>query len=294
MSIAALTTLNLAALVWLFVLGCAVGSMLNVLIWRLPRGMAVGQPRRSFCPHCQGSIRWYDNIPLLSFAMLRGRCRDCGGGISWRYPIVEGLTGILFPLVYFRQGIQAGTDVGQIVIMMLLTSLLIVAGAIDLDWLIIPDEISVFGLAGGLLAGLLLPQLHVGPAPYHTFAGLTGYAHLDGLIASGIGAFGGGGMVLVFAVLGTFIFRREALGFGDVKLMAMIGAFFGWKVVVIAFFVSPFIGLLYGIPLLLTRGKHVMPYGPFLSMGAVLTLIFRTGLCAYLEPLEQIAGMLFG
>lgn len=297
MVIAALTALNVAGIVWLFALGCAIGSFLNVLIWRLPRGMTMGQPRRSFCPRCGKPIRWHDNIPLASFIILGGRCRDCGGRISWRYPIVEALTGMLFALIYVRQGIQAGSGAGQLAIMMLVACLLIVAGAVDMDWLIIPDEISFFGLAGGLIAGLLLPQLQVGPAPYHTFRALTGHPHLDGLIASAIGAVGGGVMVLAIALFGMFIFRREAMGLGDVKLMAMVGAFFGWKVVLVAFVLSPFIGLLYGIPLLVTKGEHVMPYGPFLSIGAVLALLFRTELCAamvtYLEPLAYVARLVF-
>ncbi len=277
-------------LAWVFVLGCAVGSMLNVLIWRLPRGLTVGEPRRSICPHCGHQIRWYDNIPVLSFFVLGRRCRDCGGPISWRYPMVELLTGLIFALIYFRQGIQVGTDAGQMVLMMLVAGLLIVASAVDVEWLIIPDEVSYFGILGGLLAGFLLPALHRGSAPYHTFESLTGMAHVDGLLASLIGLLSGGLLVLAAALVGAVIFRREAMGFGDVKLMAMLGAFFGWKVVVAAFFLSPFIGLLYGIPLLIFSDEHVMPYGPFLSIGALLALVFRTELCAMVEPLELVPG----
>jgi leader peptidase (prepilin peptidase)/N-methyltransferase len=176
--------------------------------------------------------------------------------------------------------------------MMMVASLLIVASAVDAEWLIIPDEVSFFGLLGGLLAGFLVPGLHVGSASYHTYESLTGMAHLDGLIGSAIGAAGGGLLVLVFAVAGTAIFRREAMGFGDVKLMAMLGAFFGWKVVVVTFFLSPFIGLLYGVPVLLFKGEHVMPYGPFLSVGALLAMVFRGVLCSYLEPLEYFVRLL--
>jgi len=142
--------------------------------------------------------------------------------------------------------------------------------------------------------GFLLPQLHVGPASYQTYEGLTGILRLDGLIASAIGALGGGGMVLAFAIFGTVIFQQEALGFGDVKLMAMVGAFFGWKVVLVAFFLAPFVGLLYGIPLLLAKGEHIMPYGPFLSLAAGLTLIFRETLCHYAELLEQLYRLIAG
>ncbi len=278
----------------LFLFGCAVGSHLNVCIWRLPRGLSTGDPARSICPHCRHPIRWYDNIPLVSFFVLGRRCRDCGAPISWRYPVVEGLTGALFALIYLRQGVQAGTDVGQIAVMMVVVSVLIVASGIDLEFLIIPDEISVFGIIGGLLAGLLLPQLHVGVESYHTYEGLTRSANLDGLIASAIGALGGGGLIFVLAIVGYLIFRQEALGFGDVKLMAMVGAFFGWKVVLVAFFFSPFLGMLYGLPLLLGKDEHIMPYGPFLAMGTAFALVFRTELCSFLEPLEQLARLLTG
>jgi leader peptidase (prepilin peptidase)/N-methyltransferase len=289
--VAAITTLQTVTTVWFFALGCAVGSFLNVLIYRVPRGLTVNEPKRSFCPGCEAPIAWYDNIPLLSFLALKGRCRRCGMTIAWRYPLVEALTGLLFALIYWRQAPQAG--IGQVIIMVLLASILVAASAIDMEWLIIPDELSFFGLLGGLLAGLLLPELHVGQASYHTFAALTGNAHLDGLIASGIGALGGGLIVLGCAIFGTLLFRKEAMGFGDVKLMAMVGAFFGWKVALLAFFISPFVGLLYGLPLLMLKGEHVMPYGPFLSIGTLATLIFRTRLCEYLEPLEQLAGLIF-
>lgn len=286
--------LTLVAIVWLFLFGLVVGSFLNVCIWRIPRGWTIGRPRRSVCPRCGASLRWYDNVPLLSFVVLRGRCRYCGGPVSWRYPAIELLTALTFPLIYFRQGAQGGADVGVLLVMMLVVALLIVASAVDLEFLIIPDEVTVFGLLGGLVAGFLLPQLHVGPASYQTYEGLTGILRLDGLIASAIGAVGGGGMVLAFAIFGTVIFQQEALGFGDVKLMAMVGAFFGWKVVLVAFFLAPFVGLLYGIPLLLAKGEHIMPYGPFLSLAAGLTLIFRETLCHYAELLEQLYRLIAG
>jgi leader peptidase (prepilin peptidase)/N-methyltransferase len=277
-----------------FALGCAVGSFLNVVIWRVPLGLRVNEPRRSFCPQCRSWIRWHDNIPVLSFLLLRGHCRDCDAPISWRYPLVELITGLLFALVYYRQGVQAGTGAGVLVIMMLVTALLIVASGIDIDWLIIPDEISLGGILGGLLAGLLLPQLHVGPEPYHTFSGATAHPHLMGLAGSGVGALVGGGTVLACAVVGFLIFQREAMGIGDAKLMAMMGAFLGWKVAVISFFLAPFIGLLYGIPLLLMDDEHVMPYGPFLSIAGLLAIIFRTSMTLRLEPLDALGEILFG
>jgi len=294
LSLAALTPLQVVTIGWLFLFGLVVGSFLNVCIWRLPRGATVGSPRRSFCPRCGRALRWFDNIPLLSFILLRGRCRDCGEPISWRYFSVELITGLVLPLIYCSQGVRAGADIGQLAVMMLVTSLLIFASAVDVEFTIIPEEVTVFGMIGGLLAGFLLPQLHVGPADYQTFQKLTGLVHLDGLIGSLIGAVGGGLIVLFFALVGRLAFQREALGFGDVTLMAMLGSYFGWKVVLMAFFLAPFVGLLYGLPLLLLRDEHVMPYGPFLSLGAVLTIVFRESLCYWPAQIEGLFRALVG
>jgi leader peptidase (prepilin peptidase)/N-methyltransferase len=280
--------------VFAFALGCAVGSFLNVIIYRLPRGLAINEPRRSFCPHCKAPIRGSDNIPLFSFLMLAGRCRSCSARISWRYPMVEGLTGLLFLAVFVVERSSAAVGPGVAILMALLAALLVASSAIDIEYFIIPDEISIFGLVGGLLAGLLLPELHVGDQPYHTFKALTGLRHLDGLLGSVIGALGGGVLVLVFALIGALIFRREAIGIGDAKLMAMVGAFFGWKVAFVAFFVSPFVGLVYGLPLLIMSGRHVMPYGPFLSTGTIVTVLFRPALCAGLQYYMDTAGKLLG
>jgi len=278
---------------WVFVFGCLVGSFLNVCIYRLPRGMSVRTPERSFCPQCENPIAWYDNIPLVSYIALRGRCRRCSESISWRYPVVEGLTGLLFAGIYLRQSAMMGVGVGEVIVMMLVGALLIVAAGVDSEFLIIPDEVSIFGLVAGLVAGSLLPQLHVGAGTYHTFARLTGLANLDGLIASAVGALVGGGVVFAFALIGRFIFKKEALGFGDVKLLAMVGAFLGWKVALMTFFLAPFFGIVYGLPLLLLRDEHVMPFGPFLSMAGGLVLIFRSHLCMQLLPLERLMRFLF-
>jgi leader peptidase (prepilin peptidase)/N-methyltransferase len=288
-----MTGLQFGLLIWVFVLGCAVGSFLNVCIWRLPRGLAIHAPPRSICPICRTAILWRDNIPLVSFLALGRKCRACGGPISWRYPAVEALTGLVFALIYYRQGVQMGTDAGQLAMMMLLAGLLICGSAVDVDWLIIPDEVSLSGILGGLFGGLLLPQLHVGQASYHTFSGAGVGGNVGGLAGSAIGAIAGGGVVLACALLGYLLLRKEAMGIGDAKMLAMIGAFFGWKVAVVAFFLSPFIGLLYGVPMLVMKGEHVMPYGPFLGLAAVITVVFRTSLCARLEPLETLWQMVF-
>jgi leader peptidase (prepilin peptidase) / N-methyltransferase len=278
--ILAATTAQWGMTLVVLALGCSVGSFLNVVIWRMPRGMSVRRPKRSFCPRCSTPIVWYDNLPVLSFLMLGRRCRACREPISWRYPTVELLTGLLFALVYFRLGVRGSAGPDELVIIMLVVALLVAGSAIDMDWFIIPDEINLFGILGGLLAGLLMPTsgLHVGDAAWHTFSTASA-GPMSGLLASGIGVLVGGGTVLLCACGGYLIFRKEAMGIGDAKLMAMVGAFFGWKIAVVAFFISPFIGLVYGVPLLLQKGEHVMPYGPFLSVGAIVTVLFRAALC---------------
>ncbi len=287
------TLLEAVKLAMMLVFGCVVGSFLNVCIWRLPRGATITQPRRSCCPHCGAAVRGRDNIPLFSYLALRGRCRDCGGTISFRYFAVEAITGLFFALIYWRQGVQLGTDVGVLTIMLLVVALLIFASAIDIEFLIIPDEIVAFGCIGGLLAGFLLPQLHVGTSAFHTLESLTGNVRLDGLISSGIGMVGSALGMMVVYVLGAVVFQREALGLGDVKLMAMIGAFFGWKIVFVGFVLAPFIGLLHGLPMALLYDEHIMPYGPWLSLGTALTLIFRDELCGHLVSYGRQIGDIF-
>lgn len=280
--------------VWTFALGCCVGSFLNVCIWRLPRGIGIQSPSRSLCPKCEHELAWYDNIPLLSYALLRGRCRYCSEPISWRYPVVEAATGIVFAGIYVQQGLVHATPPEQLIIMGLVAALLIIASGVDMTHFIVPDEISVFGIMAALLAGLLVPELHAGPETYHTLSGLTGIAAVDGLIGSALGAVVGGGLVYLFAVVGSLMFGREALGLGDVKLMAMVGAFLGWKVAVFSFFLAPFFGLVYGIPLLLMKGQHLMPFGPFLSSAAVLVTIFRGAATGFLRPFERMTLHILG
>jgi leader peptidase (prepilin peptidase)/N-methyltransferase len=266
-----------------FVFGACVGSFLNVCIWRIPRGLSISRPLVSMCPKCRHSIRFYDNIPLLSYVLLGGRCRDCGAKISARYPLIEALTAVIFVALYYFHGVLYHTDPGHIMVLGLVLSLLLVAAAVDAEFFIIPDEISIFGMVGGLLAGFLLPRIHVGDAAWHSFGSVTGLLHLDGLLGSMLGVFAGGGLVFLFAVAGKAIFGEDALGMGDVKLMAMVGAFTGWKVACLSFFIAPFFGLFYGLPLLIFRKRHVMPYGPFLAIASCVVILGRSWFCGVLD-----------
>ena len=242
-------------IVW-FVIGACVGSFLNVCIYRLPREQSIVRPR-SRCPHCKRAIAWYDNLPLLSFLVLRGACRACHRPIAWRYPAVELVSGLAAVAVLERFGTGAlGVSYFAFV------CALITASVIDLQFQIIPDEITVFGRGIGLGLSLLVPALH-GTAS-HVLA--AGYAVVGALV--------GGGLLYLTGLLGDLLFRRESMGWGDVKLLAMAGTLLGWKLVALTFTIAPLLALLPGLFVLIRRRSHVIPYGPFLSLGLVIALFF--------------------
>lgn len=228
-----------------------IGSFLNVCIYRLPREESIVFPG-SHCPACRNPIRFYDNIPLLSYLWLRGRCRSCGKPISIQYPIVEGTTAF-FSLVLFR---QFGVSWSYLFFFAFVAALIAIT-VIDLEHQIIPDVISLPGIASGLFASLVLPHLSV-------------YDSLAGLLL-------GGGSLFLVATLYQGLFKREGMGGGDVKLLAMIGAFLGWKAVILTIVSSSLIGSIVGVTLMLWKGKdskYAIPYGPFLSLGAVFSLFY--------------------
>lgn len=227
-------------------LGLIVGSFLNVVIVRLPEGRSLWTPG-SACPACGTAIAWHDNIPLLSFAALRGRCRACGVSIPWRYPIVEAVTGALFTLAYAAFGL--GPD---LVIALLLLPALVAVTAIDLEHQIVPDKITLPGVATGLLANMACGRL----SWLDTLAGaaLAGGIFLVIILASG------GGM-----------------GGGDMKLGAMLGAFLGWKIVLLSILVAVVGGGGVAVALLATGAKgrkEPIPFGPFLAAGGGLGLLY--------------------
>lgn len=240
-------------MIW-FILGCCVGSFLNVCIWRLPREESIVRPR-SHCPSCRHPIAWYDNVPLLSYAILGAKCRHCKAPIHWRYPIVEAMSGLAAVAVLKHFGLG---PVGLVYLCFVWA--LIAVTFIDLSHQIIPDEISLGGLALGLIASAAIPQLHG-----------TGQA-LVALQRSAIGALVGGGSLYLTGWLGSIIFRKEAMGGGDVKLLAMAGSVLGWKLVLLTFFMAPMLAVLPGLAVLAFKRSHVIPYGPFLALALVLSL----------------------
>lgn len=259
--------------IW-FAFGACLGSFLNVCIHRMPRDQSVVRPR-SRCPHCRRLIAWHDNIPLVSFLILGARCRRCGKPIHWRYPLVEALSGVLTAAVLHRFGV---TPIGLIYAAFALS--LVAVSFIDIDFQIIPDEISLGGLVLGLIASCLVPSLH------------GAQAVAQSLGRSLLGAIAGGGILYVTGVLGTLLFRKEAMGGGDIKLLAMAGSILGWKAVALTFFLAPLLALGPGILVLLFKRSHVIPYGPFLSLALIVALFAGERLIA-LSGVEETLAMLW-
>jgi len=241
-----------------FLLGACIGSFLNVCIYRLPLDLSIVTPR-SFCPGCRAPVRGYDNIPLLSYLLLRGRCRSCGAGIPWRYPLVEALTGGLAVALFLKFGLTA-----SFFAYFAFAAAMVVITFIDLDHRIIPDVISLPGTGIGFLLSFLLP-------------GGSWSESLIGLLA-------GGGSLYLVAVGYEALTKREGMGGGDVKLLAMIGAWLGWKSVLFTLFSASLAGTLIGggAMLLQKQGRHyAIPFGPFLAFGALAYLFFGSQLIGW-------------
>ncbi len=256
------------ARIFVFIFGSIVGSFLNVCIHRMPKEESVVWPR-SHCPHCQKRIPGYDNIPFLSFILLRGRCRFCRKRISLRYPLVELLTALLMVALFERFGLRY-----EFFLYMVMLWGLIIATFVDIAHRIIPDEVSV----GGMIVGFIMV----------TVTGFTLHPlkfTITPLVNSFLGIIAGGGIIYLTGVLFDLVYFKllkkpaidgetESMGGGDVKLLAMIGAFMGWPLAILTFFLAPFLGIVVGIINLTTKKDHTIPYGPFLSIAALIALFW--------------------
>ncbi len=245
-------------LIFAVILGLCVGSFLNVIIARIPEGRSIIYPG-SACPRCGKSIGWYDNLPVLSYALLRGRCRNCRKSISWRYPAVEIGCGILFALAYRR--FDTGTALASALILL---SGLVAITAIDLDHQIIPDVLSLPGIALGIL--------------FSVTPGGIGWA------PSLLGVLLGGGVFLVIIVTSTLVIGQAGMGVGDVKLGAMLGAFLGWKLALLSILLSVLLGGPLAATLLATGRKgrrDPIPFGPFLALGGLISLFWGEAVLAW-------------
>ncbi len=242
----------------LFAIGAVFGSFLNVLIYRLPRGQSVVSPPSS-CPQCGERIRPWENVPILSYLVLRGRCSHCGVHISGRYPIVELLAGVTPMALHARYGFSQ-----ELAVFWPLTYVLIVLSFIDLDLRIIPDRVTLPGILVGLVVAPLL--------------GITTVA------GSLIGAVVGGGCLYLIALLGDAVFGKESMGGGDIKLAAMLGAFMGWQGVLVLLFAAFLSGAIVGIGTLAVKGRdwdRSLPFGPFIAAGAFLAVVWGDSILAW-------------
>ena len=232
-------------------LGLIVGSFSNVCIYRIPRNESIVFPA-SHCPKCSKTIRPIDNIPLLSYILLKGRCPNCKSKISIQYPLVEFLTGLIYLIIYLVYGLTI-----QTLVYIILSSALIIIAFIDLNQQIIPDVISLPGIVIGFIISFFVPYI----------------SFVDSILGIAVG----GGIILIIGLVGSVIFKKEAMGGGDVKLAAMIGAFLGWRYIIISLFLGFFVGALAGIILIMSKIKKredVIPFGPFIILGSFITLLW--------------------
>lgn len=247
-----------AAALFIFLAGLCIGSFLNVCIWRIPREESIVLPA-SHCPACNHKIAPWDNIPLLSWLLLNGKCRHCRAPISPRYFIVELLTGALFTALWLRHGWTIQTPA-----YLLFTAALIVATFIDFDHLILPDRITLGGMVAGPLLALAFPALQ------------QQATRVDALIQSAIGLAVGYGSLWLVGLIGRLVLKREAMGMGDMKLLGAIGACLGWPAVLFTIFVSSLSGTLTGAALIVAGQKKLqskIPYGPHIALAAVLWML---------------------
>ncbi len=262
-----------------FIFGLIVGSFLNVCIARIPLGRSIATPP-SHCPQCSKGIRFYDNIPLLSYLLLRGRCRHCGLPISFRYPLVELMNGLLY--VWIEHEFWLG---GETLLIMLLCSALIVITFIDYDHQIIPDVISLPGMLIGIVIApfFLMALAEPLPFPIDRMMPLAG-PYLTALTNSLLGVLCGGVPLFAIGWIWEKLRHVEAMGGGDIKLMGMVGSFLGWKGALLTIMIGSLAGSLVGVLLILLK-KHemgkVMPFGPYLAFGAVLSAFYASDIISW-------------
>ncbi len=263
------------------VLGLAIGSFLNVCIYRIPRDGSVVYPKRSYCPHCEHTLSALDNVPVFSYIFLRGKCRYCKERISPRYMIVELLTAGLFVLMVHRSLILYNGILSialAVAASCIFAAMMVAISFIDLEFTIIPNRIVYPGLIVGLLFA-------IGMAIVQKDMGLL----LSRLLGFAIGGVG----ILFIVIVGSAILRKQAMGMGDVKLMAMIGIFLGpWPHLAITLMAASVAGTIVGVVLMIARRKKMdsaIPFGPFLAMGALLSLSYGEAIWLWYQHLTGLA-----
>lgn len=271
--------------IFIFILGSCVGSFLNVCIYRIPKKISIVTPA-SFCPKCNISIKWYDNIPIISYLFLKGKCRSCGKTISLRYPFVELITALLFLILYIKFGFNI-----NFVKFAFFFSLLIVGSFIDIDYRALPAFLLVIGIGAGIIFSLHETILFLrGGYMFLELGDLPVVKALYGLIF-------GFGFTYLFKFFGDISLglylslkkkdsiegETECLGAGDVDFMGMVGIFLGAKLVVATFFLAPFLALVYSLFALLTKRSHIIPYLPYLSGATFVSFMWGNNLLKMLN-----------
>jgi leader peptidase (prepilin peptidase)/N-methyltransferase len=237
--------------VFAFIFGAVVGSFLNVCIFRIPKDESIVFPP-SHCQNCDYRIRWYDNIPILSYLLLGGKCRSCKSPISAQYPVVELINALLTMFLFLKFGPTL-----VFLVMFLFCSSLVVVTFVDLEHQIIPDVISLPGIVVGFATSFFIPWL--------------------GWQNSLYGILLGGGSLMLVAYGYQFLAKKEGMGGGDIKLLAMMGAFLGWRSVPFIIFAASLVGTVIGVTMMLVQkkdGKLAIPFGPFLAFGAILYIFY--------------------
>lgn len=257
-----------------FLFSACLGSFLNVCIYRLPKEQSLVKPR-SFCPHCQKTIKWYDNIPIASYLFLGGRCRNCRKKISLRYPAVELITAVLLSLLYRKFGFSLAWLQFSIFF-----AILIVVSFIDIDYHAIPAYLCLLGIVVALGFNLAksfilfrqgqfeLPRLPIYTSAMGLIVGL-GFTYLFKLF--------GDVFISVYLALRkkeSIEGEKESMGLGDVDFMGMVGAFLGWQTVLFVFFLAPFIAVIYSLSALIFKKSHLIPYLPYLSLATVIVVFW--------------------
>ena len=240
---------DIFSFVIVFIFGAVIGSFLNVCIYRLPLSKSIVFPA-SHCPVCKSTLSWYCNIPILSYVFLRGRCMFCKKSISWRYPVVELVNALLYVLIFYFSAFSLVS-----LVLFCYVSSMVVITFIDIDHQIIPDVISLPGIVLGFAASFVFPWM----------------SWMDSLL----GILLGGGSLLAIAYLYAFLTGKEGMGGGDIKLLAMIGAFMGYKAVLPIIFFSSVMGTVVGVPLMLIKKadkRLAIPFGPFLALASLIYL----------------------
>ena len=261
---------------FIFIIGLCIGSFLNVCIYRIPRNESI--KGRSCCVHCKKTIPWYDNIPVLSFLFLLGKCRFCKKRISFRYAFVELITSVIFLILFKKLGCTP-----NFFIFSYFFASLIAASFIDIDFRIIPDGLSIIGMLIGFCVSFFIPAIH-----QVEFGVISFMSSLQGAIIAM-------GLVCLTAVSFDYFYfdilkkgpvegERESMGGGDIKLMGFFGAFLGWKLTVLGFFLGIFVGAFFGIINLIREKTHLMPFGPSLSVGAFLAFLWGDRILKVIFP----------